>query len=312
MLVDPETGRPRKFAYAPGLVVVDGGPPQVAAASGRSTSSASTTSRSAGWPSGWRRCGCPDEEDPVILPRSSEGLYLLQRVRDEAHRFAITHHRSRRSKSMVESLLDDVPGLGEVRRKTLLKHFGSLKKLRAARVDEIAAVPGIGPRTAAAIKEAVTAARRRPARLSPVNTATGEILDDSDEPARATDRRAPADGRPGRGHRDDRRRPQHRGQGARGPRLLRRRQPAAAACCPTWSGSSTRATAASRRSRSSSTCASGLVLRRRCTRSCAQGGDRRRHAPWCSSTRPTTCWSAGRRRPAGRTRCRAAAGCSTG
>ena len=77
-------------------------------------------------------------------PRSSEGLYLLQRIRDEAHRFAITHHRSRRSKSMVESLLDDVPGLGEVRRKTLLKHFGSLKKLRAATVEEIAQVPGIG------------------------------------------------------------------------------------------------------------------------------------------------------------------------
>ena len=74
--------------------------------------------------------------------RSSEGLYLLQRVRDEAHRFAITHHRSRRSKSMVESLLDDVPGLGEVRRKTLLKHFGSLKKLREAEVEDIAQVPG--------------------------------------------------------------------------------------------------------------------------------------------------------------------------
>ena len=77
----------------------------------------------------------------MILPRSCEGLYLLQRVRDEAHRFAITHHRTRRSKSMVESLLDDVPGLGEVRRKALLKHFGSLKKLRAADVDEIARCP---------------------------------------------------------------------------------------------------------------------------------------------------------------------------
>ena len=80
----------------------------------------------------------------MILPRTSEGLYLLQRIRDEAHRFAITHHRSRRSRSMVESLLDDVPGLGEVRRKTLIKHFGSLKKLRAATIEEIAEVPGIG------------------------------------------------------------------------------------------------------------------------------------------------------------------------
>ena len=104
----------------------------------------------------------PDEEDPVIMARTSEGLYLLQRVRDEAHRFAITHHRSRRSKTMVESVLDDVPGLGEVRRKTLLKHFGSLKKLREADADEIALVPGIGPRTAASIKEAVAERGRDP------------------------------------------------------------------------------------------------------------------------------------------------------
>ena len=136
-----------------------------------STSSASTTCRCAAWPSGSRRCGCPDQADPVILPRSSEGLYLLQRIRDEAHRFAITHHRSRRSKTMVESLLDDVPGLGEVRRKTLIKHFGSLKKLRAATIDEIAQVPGIGTRTATAIAEAV-ATQPRP---TSVNTATGEI-----------------------------------------------------------------------------------------------------------------------------------------
>jgi excinuclease ABC subunit C len=114
----------------------------------------------------------PKEEDPVILARTSEGLYLLQRIRDEAHRFAITHHRSRRSKSMVESLLDDVPGLGEVRRKTLLKYFGSLKKLRAATVDEIAQVPGIGGRTATAIKDAVD---RGSGKTVSVNTATGEI-----------------------------------------------------------------------------------------------------------------------------------------
>ena len=112
----------------------------------------------------------------MILARSSEGLYLLQRIRDEAHRFAITHHRSRRSKTMVESLLDDVPGLGEVRRKTLLKHFGSLKKLRAATVEEIALVPGIGPRTAAAIKDAVAAASGQTGPvITSINTATGEI-----------------------------------------------------------------------------------------------------------------------------------------
>ena len=114
----------------------------------------------------------------MILARSSEGLYLLQRIRDEAHRFAINHHRSRRSKTMVESVLDDVPGLGEVRRKTLLKHFGSLKKLRAAELDELALVPGIGPQTAAAIKQAVApsagAADSLPTTVS-INTATGEI-----------------------------------------------------------------------------------------------------------------------------------------
>jgi excinuclease ABC subunit C len=119
----------------------------------------------------------PGQEDPVILRRSSEGLYLLQRIRDEAHRFAITHHRSRRSKSMVESALDDVPGLGEVRRKTLLKHFGSLKKLRDAEVSEIAQVPGIGPTTAASIKEAVAAASASRQTVS-VNTATGEIVEE--------------------------------------------------------------------------------------------------------------------------------------
>jgi excinuclease ABC subunit C len=119
----------------------------------------------------------PRQDDPVILARSSEGLYLLQRIRDEAHRFAITHHRSRRSKSMVDSLLDDVPGLGEVRRKTLLKHFGSLKKLREASIEELALVPGIGERTATAIKEAVAAAAASRKTVS-VNTATGEIEDD--------------------------------------------------------------------------------------------------------------------------------------
>ena len=172
MLVDPETGRPRKFAYAPGLVVVDGGPPQVAAAQ-RGARRARHRRHPGLRPGQAARGGVAARaEDPVILARTSEGLYLLQRVRDEAHRFAITHHRSRRSKSMVESLLDDVPGLGEVRRKTLLKHFGSLRKLRAATVAEIALVPGIGERTAIAIKAAV---EQSSGKTVSVNTATGEI-----------------------------------------------------------------------------------------------------------------------------------------
>ncbi len=172
MLVDPETGRPRKFAYAPGLVVVDGGPPQVAAAQRALDELGIDDIPVCGLAKRLEEVWLPSEEDPVILARTSEGLYLLQRIRDEAHRFAITHHRSRRSKSMVESLLDEVPGLGEVRRKTLLKYFGSLKKLRAATVEDIAQVPGIGTRTATAIKDAVD---QGSGKTVSVNTATGEI-----------------------------------------------------------------------------------------------------------------------------------------
>ncbi|MGZ4597406.1 MAG: excinuclease ABC subunit UvrC, partial [Actinomycetes bacterium] len=172
-LIDPETGRPKKFAYVPGLVVVDGGPPQVAAAQRALDELGIDDIPVVGLAKRLEEVWRPSEEDPVILPRTSEGLYLLQRVRDEAHRFAITHHRSRRSKTMVESVLDDVPGLGEVRRKTLLRQFGSLRKLRAATVEEIAAVPGIGPRTAGAIVDALAA--QAPRTVS-VNTATGEII----------------------------------------------------------------------------------------------------------------------------------------
>ena len=181
MLVDPETGRPRKFAYAPSLVVVDGGPPQVAAAQQALAELGINDVPVCGLAKRLEEVWLPGEEDPVIMARTSEGLYLLQRIRDEAHRFAITHHRNRRSKSMVESTLDDVPGLGEVRRKTLLKHFGSLKKLREADVDQIALVPGIGPRTATAIKDAVAKAEatgKTAAKAPTVNTATGEILED--------------------------------------------------------------------------------------------------------------------------------------
>jgi excinuclease ABC subunit C len=180
MLIDPDTGRPKKFAYVPGLVVVDGGPPQVAAAQRALDELGIDDVPVCGLAKRLEEVWRPGQEDPVVLPRTSEGLYLLQRVRDEAHRFAITHHRSRRSKSMVESLLDDVPGLGEVRRKSLLRQFGSLKKLRAATVEEIAAVPGIGPRTAEAIVGALSEqSGARPAVT--VNTATGEIISSGPE-----------------------------------------------------------------------------------------------------------------------------------
>ncbi len=174
-LIDPDTGRPRRFAYAPGLLVVDGGPPQVAAAQRALDELGVDDVRVCGLAKRLEEVWLPGQDDPVILPRTSEGLYLLQRIRDEAHRFAITHHRQRRSKSMTASALDGVPGLGEVRRKALLKHFGSLKKLRAASVDEIVQVPGLGRHTAQAVAQALG----EPASAAPagVNTATGEILD---------------------------------------------------------------------------------------------------------------------------------------
>ncbi|UDY25103.1 excinuclease ABC subunit UvrC [Nocardioides sp. Kera G14] len=171
--IDPETGRPGKFAYSPGLVVVDGGAPQVAAAVRALEELGIDDIPVCGLAKRLEEVWVPGDEDPVILPRTSEGLYLLQRLRDEAHRFAITHHRNRRSKSMVESILDNVAGMGEVRRRTLMKHFGSLKKLRSATMEEIAAVPGIGPVTAAAIKRAVDLDEAGVA----VNTTTGEIIE---------------------------------------------------------------------------------------------------------------------------------------
>jgi excinuclease ABC subunit C len=184
--IDPETGRPRKFAYAPQLVVVDGGAPQVAAAQRALDELGVDDVALCGLAKRLEEVWLPGEPYPVVMPRTSEGLYLLQRVRDEAHRFAITHHRGRRSRSMTASALDGVPGLGETRRKALLKQFGSLKRLRAASADEIATVPGVGPRTAAAVVAALATGTGAPAAPA-VNMATGEILDDG--PAQRPDDR---------------------------------------------------------------------------------------------------------------------------
>ncbi len=174
VLIDATTGAPRKFAYAPQLLVVDGGQPQVAvAAEVLDELGLSDEIALVGLAKRLEEVWVPDEEFPLILPRTSEGLYLLQRLRDEAHRFAITHHRGRRSKAMVESVLDDVPGLGETRRKALLQHFGSLRKLRAATVDDIALVPGFGPRLAAAVVEAL--ATHQPSEA--INVTTGEVIE---------------------------------------------------------------------------------------------------------------------------------------
>jgi excinuclease ABC subunit C len=171
--IDPETGRPRRFAYPPNLVVVDGGAPQVAAAARALAELGVDDVAMCGLAKRLEEVWLPGEDLPVVLPRTSEGLYLLQRVRDEAHRFAITHHRQRRSKAMTASVLDDVPGLGPARKKALLKAFGSLKRLRTAQAEEIASVQGIGPALAGAVVSALAAQTPEPA----IDTATGEIVD---------------------------------------------------------------------------------------------------------------------------------------
>ncbi|MFN2318330.1 MAG: excinuclease ABC subunit UvrC [Dermatophilaceae bacterium] len=170
-----EDGRPARFAYPPHLVVVDGGPAQVGAAVRALEDIGVDDVAVVGLAKRLEEVWLPGEEFPVILPRASEGLYLLQRVRDEAHRFAITFHRKRRSTSMTRSALDDIPGLGPGRQKRLLTHFGSLKRIRAAAVEEITAVPGIGP--ALAVQIATSLANASPPEPA-VDALTGEIRED--------------------------------------------------------------------------------------------------------------------------------------
>ncbi len=150
-----ETGERRKFAYPPNLLVIDGGQPQVAAAVRALDELGIVDVAVCGLAKRLEEVWLPGEDGPVILPRSSEGLYLLQRVRDEAHRFAITYHRKKRSAALTVSELDAVPGLGPARRATLLRRFGSVRKLTAATAGDIAAVPGFGQRTAEAVYAAL-------------------------------------------------------------------------------------------------------------------------------------------------------------
>jgi len=145
----------RTFAYPPGLLVIDGGAPQVAAAQSALTEVGAGDIPVVGLAKRLEEVWPPDSTDPVILPRTSEALYLLQRVRDEAHRTAIAFHRKRRSARQRRSALDDIPGLGEVKAKALVKHFGSVKAIKAASPEELQAVPGIGPALAATIAGAL-------------------------------------------------------------------------------------------------------------------------------------------------------------
>ena len=166
-----EDGKTRRFAYPPNLFVVDGGAPQVNAAASVLDELGVTDVAVIGLAKRLEEVWVPSEADPVIMPRNSEGLYLLQRVRDEAHRFAITYHRSKRSKRMTASALDTVPGLGEHRRKALVTHFGSVARITQASVEEITAVPGIGVATAKAVLEALA---------TPAESGTPAALIDND------------------------------------------------------------------------------------------------------------------------------------
>ncbi|MFF0697632.1 excinuclease ABC subunit UvrC [Streptomyces tendae] len=199
-----DDGRPKRFAYPPQLVVVDGGQPQVAAAQRALDDLGIDDIAVCGLAKRLEEVWLPREDDPVVLPRTSEGLYLLQRVRDEAHRFAITYQRAKRAKRFRSSPLDDVPGLGETRKQALIKHFGSVKKLRSATIDQICEVPGIGRKTAETV--AVALAGATPAAPA-VNTATGEIMDDDDGAPETT---ADAPGEPVTAGTPDERRGQER------------------------------------------------------------------------------------------------------
>ncbi|NUT70834.1 excinuclease ABC subunit UvrC [Pseudarthrobacter sp. C4D7] len=176
--LDTTTPAPKaKFAYPPNLVVVDGGQPQVNAAARALQDLGIDDVYVVGLAKRLEEVWLPDSDFPVVLPRTSQGLYLLQRIRDEAHRFAITFHRQKRGKAMTVSALDAVPGLGASKRKALLAHFGSVKGVKAATVEELAEAKGIGPALAGAIVNHFAADGAEPATVPAINMATGEIIE---------------------------------------------------------------------------------------------------------------------------------------
>jgi excinuclease ABC subunit C len=144
----PEGGeddrRGRKFAYPPNLIVVDGGRPQLGAAMEALEATGQGSLPAIGLAKRMEEVYIPGQPEPIVIPRGSEALYLLQRVRDEAHRFAITYHRNLRGNAMTRSVLDGIPGIGETRRKQLIRHFGSARKIREASMDDLKQAPGLG------------------------------------------------------------------------------------------------------------------------------------------------------------------------
>ncbi|MBA2319163.1 MAG: excinuclease ABC subunit UvrC [Euzebyales bacterium] len=141
----------RKFAYPPNLVIIDGGKGQLNAARRALDELAIEGVEICALAKRFEEVHLPDRADPVLLPRGSEALFLIQRIRDEAHRFAITYHRSMRGRQMTASAFDGIPGVGPARRRALLDHFGSLKQVRAATAEELTEVDGISANLATAI-----------------------------------------------------------------------------------------------------------------------------------------------------------------
>ncbi|NDI08416.1 MAG: excinuclease ABC subunit UvrC, partial [Actinobacteria bacterium] len=165
-------GKPSKFSYPPQLIVVDGGAPQVSAAQRAMSELGISDIALCGLAKRLEEVWVPEQSDPIILPRTSEGLYLLQRIRDEAHRFAISFHRSRRSKVMLESILDEIEQLGPSRRNALLERFGSVAALKKASVEDIAMTPGIGEKIALIVFDFLAHSS-----TSKIDMATGVIED---------------------------------------------------------------------------------------------------------------------------------------
>jgi len=152
---DPQPGERRRFAYPPSLIVVDGGRGQLSAAT-KALADADVHIPAIGLAKRLEEVYFPERPDPLLIPRGSEALFVLQHLRDEAHRFAVTYHRQKRARRALASPLDEVPGIGPSRKKALLKRFGSLSRLARAEVDDIAATPGIGPELARAVNERLT------------------------------------------------------------------------------------------------------------------------------------------------------------
>lgn len=182
---DGAPGRPRRFAYRPDLLVVDGGLPQVNAAQ-RVIDELGADVRLVGLAKRLEEVWLPGEDFPVIFPRNSAALRLLQQLRDESHRFAITFHRKKRGQAMTRSALDAIPGLGPAKQKALLRAFGSLARIRRATPEELQAVPGIGPALATVVSTALRADAPR-----------AEQGEEPDDTAASADAAPPASGSPG-------------------------------------------------------------------------------------------------------------------